>query len=161
MAWSATAIGCLLGLGTQMYSNALRKLPYMRRKSFYITQICSNFQFYTSSRFNENPNFSNLGVFQIPGNMYWEWDWEPYLLISLSNGMPSFRQTSIRCSRKPKPPMSDATLVSFILLYILSSLLRFLGFILILKPNLCRKIGSVIKDLHFFWVYAFQILYRC
>lgn len=28
---SATAIGALLGLGTQMYSNALRKLPYMRR----------------------------------------------------------------------------------------------------------------------------------
>ncbi|XP_020207298.1 uncharacterized protein LOC109792311 [Cajanus cajan] len=27
---SATAIGALLGLGTQMYSNALRKLPYMR-----------------------------------------------------------------------------------------------------------------------------------
>lgn len=24
-------IGALLGLGTQMYSNALRKLPYMRR----------------------------------------------------------------------------------------------------------------------------------
>ncbi|KAH9747076.1 Excitatory amino acid transporter [Citrus sinensis] len=30
MAWSATMIGALLGLGTQMYSNALRKLPYMR-----------------------------------------------------------------------------------------------------------------------------------
>ena len=28
-----TIIGALLGLGTQMYSNALRKLPYMRRKS--------------------------------------------------------------------------------------------------------------------------------
>ncbi|KAF3323702.1 hypothetical protein FCM35_KLT12433 [Carex littledalei] len=28
---TATAIGMLLGLGTQMYSNALRKLPYMRR----------------------------------------------------------------------------------------------------------------------------------
>ena len=28
---SATAIGALLGLGTQMYSNALRKLPYMPR----------------------------------------------------------------------------------------------------------------------------------
>ncbi|KAI5650310.1 hypothetical protein M9H77_36315 [Catharanthus roseus] len=27
---SATIIGALLGLGTQMYSNALRKLPYMR-----------------------------------------------------------------------------------------------------------------------------------
>ncbi|XP_058200309.1 uncharacterized protein LOC131315204 isoform X1 [Rhododendron vialii] len=27
---SATVIGALLGLGTQMYSNALRKLPYMR-----------------------------------------------------------------------------------------------------------------------------------
>ncbi|KAM7524755.1 hypothetical protein LguiA_014657 [Lonicera macranthoides] len=27
---SATMIGALLGLGTQMYSNALRKLPYMR-----------------------------------------------------------------------------------------------------------------------------------
>ncbi|KAK9937266.1 hypothetical protein M0R45_014068 [Rubus argutus] len=27
---STTAIGALLGLGTQMYSNALRKLPYMR-----------------------------------------------------------------------------------------------------------------------------------
>ncbi|ESW30845.1 hypothetical protein PHAVU_002G187200 [Phaseolus vulgaris] len=27
---SATAIGALLGLGTQCYSNALRKLPYMR-----------------------------------------------------------------------------------------------------------------------------------
>ncbi|XP_078156162.1 uncharacterized protein LOC144563307 [Carex rostrata] len=27
---TATAIGMLLGLGTQMYSNALRKLPYMR-----------------------------------------------------------------------------------------------------------------------------------
>ena len=33
MALSATVIGALLGLGTQMYSNALRKLPYMRRKS--------------------------------------------------------------------------------------------------------------------------------
>lgn len=33
MAWSATMIGALLGLGTQMYSNALRKLPYMRRES--------------------------------------------------------------------------------------------------------------------------------
>ncbi|MFQ6636244.1 hypothetical protein Gotur_013896 [Gossypium turneri] len=31
MAVSATVIGALLGLGTQMYSNALRKLPYMRR----------------------------------------------------------------------------------------------------------------------------------
>jgi len=30
---SATMVGALLGLGTQMYSNALRKLPYMRRKS--------------------------------------------------------------------------------------------------------------------------------
>ncbi|XP_050234570.1 uncharacterized protein LOC126682850 isoform X1 [Mercurialis annua] len=30
MVLSATAIGALLGLGTQMYSNALRKLPYMR-----------------------------------------------------------------------------------------------------------------------------------
>ena len=28
-------IGALLGLGTQMYSNALRKLPYMRRKSLH------------------------------------------------------------------------------------------------------------------------------
>jgi hypothetical protein len=27
---SATMVGALLGLGTQMYSNALRKLPYMR-----------------------------------------------------------------------------------------------------------------------------------
>ncbi|GAA0176018.1 transporter [Lithospermum erythrorhizon] len=27
---TATMIGALLGLGTQMYSNALRKLPYMR-----------------------------------------------------------------------------------------------------------------------------------
>ncbi|CAM8924508.1 unnamed protein product [Rhodiola kirilowii] len=27
---STTLIGALLGLGTQMYSNALRKLPYMR-----------------------------------------------------------------------------------------------------------------------------------
>ncbi|KAG9456239.1 hypothetical protein H6P81_000747 [Aristolochia fimbriata] len=27
---SATLIGALLGLGTQMYSNALRKLPLMR-----------------------------------------------------------------------------------------------------------------------------------
>ncbi|KAF5192697.1 excitatory amino acid transporter [Thalictrum thalictroides] len=27
---SATMIGVLLGLGTQMYSNALRKLPHMR-----------------------------------------------------------------------------------------------------------------------------------
>ena len=26
-----TIIGALLGLGTQMYSNALHKLPYMRR----------------------------------------------------------------------------------------------------------------------------------
>lgn len=34
MALSATVIGALLGLGTQMYSNALRKLPYMRRMSF-------------------------------------------------------------------------------------------------------------------------------
>jgi len=31
MVLSTTAIGALLGLGTQMYSNALRKLPYMRR----------------------------------------------------------------------------------------------------------------------------------
>ncbi|KZV24314.1 hypothetical protein F511_01796 [Dorcoceras hygrometricum] len=30
MPLSATAVGALLGLGTQMYSNALRKLPYMR-----------------------------------------------------------------------------------------------------------------------------------
>ncbi|KAE9600996.1 hypothetical protein Lal_00008079 [Lupinus albus] len=30
MALSATAFGALLGLGTQMYSNALRRLPYMR-----------------------------------------------------------------------------------------------------------------------------------
>ncbi|GJT51433.1 hypothetical protein Tco_0977590 [Tanacetum coccineum] len=27
---TVTMIGALLGLGTQMYSNALRKLPYMR-----------------------------------------------------------------------------------------------------------------------------------
>ncbi|WZY69004.1 hypothetical protein YC2023_001244 [Brassica napus] len=33
MPLSATMVGALLGLGTQMYSNALRKLPYMRRKS--------------------------------------------------------------------------------------------------------------------------------
>ncbi|KAL1567693.1 hypothetical protein AAHA92_03146 [Salvia divinorum] len=30
MAISATMFGALLGLGTQVYSNALRKLPYMR-----------------------------------------------------------------------------------------------------------------------------------
>ncbi|CAA6671321.1 unnamed protein product [Spirodela intermedia] len=30
MPGTATAIGVLLGLGTQMYSNALRKLPMMR-----------------------------------------------------------------------------------------------------------------------------------
>ncbi|KAH6764786.1 excitatory amino acid transporter [Perilla frutescens var. hirtella] len=30
MAISATLFGALLGVGTQMYSNALRKLPYMR-----------------------------------------------------------------------------------------------------------------------------------
>ncbi|KAJ6393342.1 hypothetical protein OIU77_022747 [Salix suchowensis] len=30
MVLSATVVGALLGLGTQMYSNALRKLPYMR-----------------------------------------------------------------------------------------------------------------------------------
>ncbi|XP_016502549.1 uncharacterized protein LOC107820729 [Nicotiana tabacum] len=30
MPLSATMVGALLGLGTQMYSNALRKLPYMR-----------------------------------------------------------------------------------------------------------------------------------
>ncbi|XP_019462496.1 PREDICTED: uncharacterized protein LOC109361485 [Lupinus angustifolius] len=30
MPLSATALGALLGLSTQMYSNALRKLPYMR-----------------------------------------------------------------------------------------------------------------------------------
>ena len=30
MPLSATVVGALLGLGTQMYSNALRKLPYMR-----------------------------------------------------------------------------------------------------------------------------------
>ncbi|KAJ7969384.1 Excitatory amino acid transporter [Quillaja saponaria] len=30
MVLSSTMIGALLGLGTQMYSNALRKLPYMR-----------------------------------------------------------------------------------------------------------------------------------
>ncbi|KAK6916944.1 hypothetical protein RJ641_017695 [Dillenia turbinata] len=27
---TATVVGALLGLGTQMYSNSLRKLPYMR-----------------------------------------------------------------------------------------------------------------------------------
>ncbi|CDP04100.1 unnamed protein product [Coffea canephora] len=27
---TATIVGALLGLGTQLYSNALRKLPYMR-----------------------------------------------------------------------------------------------------------------------------------
>ncbi|EHA8587459.1 hypothetical protein COCNU_scaffold002267G000010 [Cocos nucifera] len=27
---TATVVGALLGLGTQLYSNALRKLPYMR-----------------------------------------------------------------------------------------------------------------------------------
>ncbi|XP_072956959.1 uncharacterized protein [Typha angustifolia] len=27
---TSTVVGALLGLGTQMYSNALRKLPYMR-----------------------------------------------------------------------------------------------------------------------------------
>ncbi|XP_038877498.1 uncharacterized protein LOC120069769 isoform X3 [Benincasa hispida] len=30
MPWGATMIGALLGLGTQMCSNALRKLPHMR-----------------------------------------------------------------------------------------------------------------------------------
>ena len=34
-------IGALLGLGTQMYSNALRKLPYMRRKFPFIAQFVS------------------------------------------------------------------------------------------------------------------------
>jgi hypothetical protein len=34
MVFSATVVGALLGLGTQMYSNALRKLPYMRRNYF-------------------------------------------------------------------------------------------------------------------------------
>ncbi|XP_042039658.1 uncharacterized protein LOC121785341 [Salvia splendens] len=29
MAISATMFGAILGMGTQMYSNALRKLPYM------------------------------------------------------------------------------------------------------------------------------------
>lgn len=39
MPLSATAIGALLGLGTQMYSNALRKLPYMRRNSLFLFSL--------------------------------------------------------------------------------------------------------------------------
>ncbi|KAF4380204.1 hypothetical protein F8388_016315 [Cannabis sativa] len=37
MPLSTTAIGALLGLGTQMYSNALRKLPYMRRVLIFLS----------------------------------------------------------------------------------------------------------------------------
>jgi hypothetical protein len=48
MAWSATMIGALLGLGTQMYSNALRKLPYMRRKSPFYFPNSFHFLFYSS-----------------------------------------------------------------------------------------------------------------
>lgn len=51
-------VGALLGLGTQMYSNALRKLPYMRRillfsffffnlrkYSFFLLGLASDFWF--------------------------------------------------------------------------------------------------------------------
>ncbi|KAE8665704.1 Detected protein of confused Function [Hibiscus syriacus] len=59
MAVSATVIGALLGLGTQMYSNALRKLPYMRRAIHFLS-----FFFYLFMRFISflisNPRLGNL-----------------------------------------------------------------------------------------------------
>ena len=65
MAWSATMIGALLGLGTQMYSNALRKLPYMRRKSLH----SSSFSF---------PIHKKKKKTQTHKNQFW-WKW--FLLV--------------------------------------------------------------------------------
>ncbi|KAL5569452.1 hypothetical protein UlMin_026027 [Ulmus minor] len=42
---SAMMIGALLGLGTQMYSNALRKLPYMSYTISYSPPFTQNSQF--------------------------------------------------------------------------------------------------------------------
>ncbi|KAK9085863.1 hypothetical protein Sjap_026274 [Stephania japonica] len=49
---TATIVGALLGLGTQMYSNALRKLPYMRREFLLFSSYRLGFSMRLSSLFS-------------------------------------------------------------------------------------------------------------
>lgn len=83
---TATMIGAFLGLGTQMYSNALRKLPYMRRMSSQPDPNSSRYTISNSTFENFLPikstawlghmfNVHVFGVFyiQIHGSMCWVW----------------------------------------------------------------------------------------
>lgn len=49
MPLTATMVGAILGFGTQVYSNALRKLPIMRRN--YPSPFSSSFFFQLTLRF--------------------------------------------------------------------------------------------------------------
>ena len=103
---SATAIGALLGLGTQMYSNALRKLPYMRRKTFLFSL--------TFCLFLGNFNFTHsllLSLVQIHGSTCWEWGWALCLCTSFSSGRHRSSMTSTRCLKRPRPLTKDVTQV--------------------------------------------------
>ena len=56
---TATMLGALLGLGTQMYSNALRKLPYMRRTFSHL--------------FTWNPNFIQFSLIPLNSTKWGPW----------------------------------------------------------------------------------------
>ena len=53
-------IGALLGLGTQMYSNALRKLPFMRRKCLYF--LISIFDYWKVSELVLGFTYRSMGT---------------------------------------------------------------------------------------------------
>lgn len=62
-------IGALLGLGTQMYSNALRKLPYMRRIS--LSYLKSKIDFDSFLFFYWISIFINLCICRSMGACAW------------------------------------------------------------------------------------------
>ena len=81
MPLSTTMIGALLGLGTQMYSNALRKLPYMRRMLLLSLSLSlpirktliPQFRFPFVSRENISPfSYSDSNLFPLSTADPWE-----------------------------------------------------------------------------------------
>lgn len=70
---TVTMIGAVLGLGTQMYSNALRKLPYMRRK--FLISISFHYQF-NWINFVTDPweHVLGMGIGAVFANQLVKWD---------------------------------------------------------------------------------------
>ena len=122
---TATLIGALLGFSTQIYSNALRKLPLMRRKLPLFLHSVSHF--YTRSRIYIHQCihvfisicvhdwFGFVGTCKkIHGSMFWGWELGQLLWISWLSGKLSLMKISIKCSRKPRLLMSAVILVIYV-----------------------------------------------